>query len=59
MKELTMPDMQTDTSFVANGKTYMIESRLSIARKMRSDALMIEIGAGVTPGEQFNLLKQI
>ncbi len=53
MTELTTPP-KDDLKFTANGKTYFIESRISIARRMECDKLLIEITGGGNMGENFN-----
>ena len=59
MKELKTPNLNDSASFEANGKTYHIEQRISVDRKMRVDAIVMELAAGVRPAEQFNHLKRM
>ena len=55
MTELKVPN---STSFEANGKTYHIERKLSIDRKIMVDKLMVELGAGFPISEVFTRCKE-
>lgn len=57
-KELTTPEAKT-LSFKANGKTYVIEKKISIARKIECDKLIIEVTAGGNMGENFSDWKKV
>lgn len=58
MGELKTPELEAG-SFTANGKVYKMESRISIARKIYSDKLMVELISGISPGALFNDLKKL
>jgi len=57
-KELTTPEAKT-LLFKANGKTYVIEKKISIARKIECDKLIIEVTAGGNMGENFSDWKKV
>ena len=48
-----------EISFMANGKKYLIESRMSIARKIMSDKVVAELMKGGTLLETFNDWKSV
>lgn len=50
---------EADLKFTANGKTYLLESKISIARKIICDQLIIEVTGGGTMGENFNDWKKV
>lgn len=52
-KELDSPDAKA-LSIVANGKTYLLEKKISIARKIICDQVIIEITGGGNMGENFS-----
>ncbi len=52
MTELKTPEAKA-LHFTANGKTYVIENRLSIARKIICDQLVLELEYGGNMGETF------
>ena len=51
-KELISPDIKVGL-FIANGKTYIAEKKISIARKIECDKLIIEVTGGGNMGENF------
>lgn len=53
MKELKTPTVD-NSKFRANGKTYSVETKISIGRKIICDQLIIEITGGGTMGEHYN-----
>jgi hypothetical protein len=57
-KELITPDAK-ELSFMANGKTYVVEKKISIARRMICDQLLIEISGGGNMGQYFNDYRNI
>lgn len=57
-KELVTPEAKT-LSFKANGKTYVIEKKISIARKIECDKLIIEVTGGGNMGENFSDWKKV
>ena len=57
-KELVTPEAKT-LSFKANGKTYAIEKKISIARKIECDKLIIEVTGGGNMGENFSDWKKV
>ena len=58
MTELTTP-AKGELSFTANGKKYLLESKISIARKMECDKLIVEVTGGGNMGENFNDWKKV
>lgn len=50
--ELQTPDAK-ELSFMANGKKYLLEKKISIARKIECDKLLIEVTGGGNMGENF------
>ncbi len=58
MTELKTPDTKAP-SFTANGKTYVIETKVSIARKIECDKLIIEVTGGGNMGENFSDWKKV
>lgn len=56
--ELQTPDSNAMT-FKANGKNYFIEKKISIARKMECDKLLIEVTGGGNMGENFSDWKKV
>lgn len=57
-KTLTTPEPKAP-SFTANGKTYVIEKKISIARKIECDKLIIEVTGGGNMGENFSDWKKV
>lgn len=58
MTELKTPAAKA-ISFEANGKTYFIEHKLSINRKIECDKAIIEVTGGGNLGENFNDWKRV
>lgn len=58
MTELKTPDAK-ELKFVANGKNYVIETKLSIARRIVYDKLVAEISTGLDLKEQFTQWKEV
>lgn len=58
MTELKTPDPNA-VSFEAGGKTYHLETKISVERKLRIDTILIELAAGVRPSEVFNNLNKL
>lgn len=56
--QLKTPDI-TGNTFIANGKRYFIEGKISIDRKIYSDKLLVEVASGSSVGESFNDLKKL
>lgn len=56
--ELKAPDKK-EISFMANGKKYLIEAKMSIARKIMCDKIVAEVMKGGTLGEVFNDWKSV
>jgi hypothetical protein len=56
--ELQSPDTKLP-SFRANGKTYLLEKKISIARKIECDKLLIEVTGGGNMGENFSDWKKV
>lgn len=56
--ELKTP-AKDEISFMANGKKYLIEAKMSIARKIMSDKIVAELMKGGTLGEIFNDWKSV
>jgi hypothetical protein len=50
MTELITP---TEIKFTANGRNYIIEKKISIARRMECDKLLVEVTGGGNLGENF------
>lgn len=57
MTELKTPG-PNELSFEANGKTYFLETKISIDRKILCDKLMVELGSGFPISEQVPRLKE-
>lgn len=58
VKELISVDSKAP-SFTANGKTYLAERKISIARKVECDKLLIEVTGGGNMGENFSDWKKV
>ncbi len=55
---LITPDKK-ELSFMANGKKYFIEKKVSIARRMICDELVVEVSGGGNMGNNFNDWKKV
>lgn len=58
MAQLVTPDIK-EGFFTANGKKYYLENKISIARKIYSDRLIVEVMSGASPSMMFNDLSKL